>query len=106
MTVLLDRSTELTSASADARTFTHDEGVSTMTTTATHLEFDSRAARRPRPHGLDLLVMRVSLAMLVWARRRADRVSVQHEERLRQHHLRRETERREHEFALRAARVR
>jgi hypothetical protein len=74
--------------------------------TVTDLGFDSIPRRRPRATGLDRLVMRVSLAALLWARRRADRKAVTFEE----HTLRlaqaTDLARREHEFALRAARVR
>ncbi len=64
------------------------------------------ASRRPRAHGIDRLVMRASMAALLWARRRADRAALTHEthERLRAQHV--EVVRREHEAALRAARVR
>ena len=50
--------------------------------------------------------MRASMATLLWARRRADRAALSHEahERLRAQHV--DVVRREHEAALRAARVR
>lgn len=71
-------------------------------------------ARRARAHGVDLLVMRVSMAALLWARRRADRAeradcadrAAGRDELVRLRALQLETERREHASALRAARVR
>lgn len=39
-------------------------------------------ARRAQPHGVDRLVMRLSLAMLLWARHRADRGVVSRDEQL------------------------
>lgn len=56
--------------------------------------------------GIDLLVMRASLAMLLWARRRSDRTAINHEQRARQVRTAQATERREHAAALLAARVR
>jgi hypothetical protein len=64
-----------------------------------------RTARRARPHGIDLIVMRLSLAMLLWARERADRSTLSHEE----HTIRRANalalESEQREAALRIARV-
>jgi hypothetical protein len=57
-----------------------------------------------RAHGIDYLAMRVSLAVLLWARRRADRHAVSRDELSRRLRVQRETERREHEFALRIPR--
>ncbi|CAN5304405.1 hypothetical protein BH11ACT4_BH11ACT4_10800 [soil metagenome] len=61
--------------------------------------------RRPRPRGIDRVVMRLSLAMLLWARHRADRGVVTHEE----HTLRRATalavERDRRDAAARISRV-
>ena len=69
----------------------------------------SPAAVRPitrNATGLDLLAMRVSLAVLLWARRRADRRIVGREQWERRLTIDRERLAREHEFALLAARVR
>jgi len=64
--------------SAATRKFDSNEGVDVMTSTVVF--HSTPAARRARPHGLDRLVMRLSLAMLLWARRRADRGMLTHEE--------------------------
>lgn len=53
-----------------------------------------------RAHGFDYLAMRVSLAVLLWARRRADRHAMSRDELARRVRLQRETERREHAYAL------
>jgi hypothetical protein len=66
----------------------------------------SLTATRSRPRGIDLLVMRVSLAMLHWARRRADRASVTREEHKRRLAVQADIARRQHADALLAARVR
>lgn len=69
----------------------------------------SPAAVRPitrNATGLDLLAMRVSLAVLLWARRRADRRIQRREVVQRRLATDRERVAREHEFALLAARVR
>ncbi len=60
---------------------------------------------RSRARGIDLLVMRLSLAMLHWARRRADRDVLPREEQARRHQVRADIAHREHLAALRAARV-
>jgi hypothetical protein len=57
-----------------------------------------------RAHGFDYLAMRVSLAVLLWARRRADRHAVSRDELSRRFRIQRETERREHAFASRLPR--
>lgn len=62
-------------------------------------------ARRARAHGIDLLVMRMSMAALRWARRRADRAVPGRDEVLRLRAQHSDIARREHESALRAARV-
>lgn len=63
------------------------------------------ASRRVRPAGFERAVMRLSLAVLLWARRRADRSAISPEEhallRLAQSDLRRD----EHAAALLIARV-
>ena len=66
----------------------------------------SLTATRSRARGIDLLVMRVSLAMLHWARRRADRASLPREEQARRFLVHAEIARRQQLDALRAARVR
>jgi hypothetical protein len=53
----------------------------TATTTFDHY-VECRTARRPRPRGFDRAVMRLSLAMLVWARKRADRAVISREEQI------------------------
>lgn len=61
--------------------FASKEEVEMMTAiTVVQRAYAAPGARRPRPHGLDLLVMRLSLAMLLWARQRADRGVMSHEE--------------------------
>jgi hypothetical protein len=55
------------------------------------------AARRARPYGFDLLVMRISLAMLLWARRRADRTAVTRAEQRLHYLVALERERHDHE---------
>lgn len=42
---------------------------------------DAPAPGRAAPHGLDRLVMRLSVTMLIWARNHADRIAVTHDER-------------------------
>ncbi|MEP6480972.1 MAG: hypothetical protein ABJA94_03080 [Rhodoglobus sp.] len=63
------------------------------------------AARRARAHGIDRLVMRLSLVMMLWARQRADRGFITRE----QHTLRRENtlviEREQRAAALRIVRA-
>lgn len=69
----------------------------------------SPAAMRPitrNATGLDLLLMRVSLAVLLWARRRADRRAMSRELLQRVVATDRARALREHEAALLAARVR
>lgn len=66
----------------------------------------SLAATRHRARGIDLLVMRVSLAMLLWARRRADRAALPREEQARRFMVQADIARRQHANALLAARVR
>ncbi|MCU1440599.1 MAG: hypothetical protein JWP85_1596 [Rhodoglobus sp.] len=112
MTILLEKTTPIvrqnpTAMSVDDRNFDLDEEVKTMTvTTAFDRLIDAPAGRRARPHGVDRLVMRLSLAMLIWARERAERDAVSHDERVLRISQVRATQRREHDAALRAARVR
>lgn len=63
-------------------------------------------SRRARARGVDRLVMRVSMSVLLWARRRADRAALPREHALRMRELAISMEQREHEASLRAARVR
>ena len=95
-TNVLDRPTEM---SGVERNFETKEEVKPMTATTVSLR------RRARPHGLDLAVMRLSLAMLLWARRHADRTTYSHDEQARRLQLEGELARREHLTALMAARV-
>jgi hypothetical protein len=112
MTALLENPTPIvrqnhTGMSVDDRNFDLDEEVKTMTVTRDFDRLiDAPAGRRARPHGVERLIMRLSLAMLIWARERAERDAVSHGERVLRINQARATERREHESALRVARVR
>jgi len=55
-----------------------------------------RKMPRARPHGIDLLVVRLSVAALLWAGRRADRAQLPREEHQRRFLMEQELERREH----------
>lgn len=96
---------EGTTGAATTGAATTEEGVNTMSATVYGHQYSTAAPRRARPHGLDRLVMRLSLAMLLWARRRADRAQPSYEE----HSIRRATalalERERHVAATRIARV-
>ena len=63
------------------------------------------AVRRVRPSGFDRAVMRLSLAMLLWARRRAERTVVSPEEHALQRRARADLARREHTAAMLIVRV-
>lgn len=63
-------------------------------------------SRRAHAHGIDLLVMRLSMAALLWARRRADRADLGRDDLVRLRQQSAAIEQREHESALLAARVR
>ena len=112
MTILLENTTPTvsqnpTGMSVADRNFDRDEEVRTMTvTTAFDRLVEAPAGRRVRPHGVDRLVMRLSLAMLIWARERAERDALSHDEHLLRISQARATQSREHDAALRAARVR
>jgi hypothetical protein len=82
MTMTLDKSPSTASGmSVVGRNLDTEEEVDEMTaTTVFQHQYAAPAVRRARPHGLDRLVMRLSLAMLLWARQRADRSMVSHEE--------------------------
>lgn len=105
MTLLLERDPiETAEMSVVDRNFDTKEEVKSMTaSSAFGRQLDAPAGRRARPHGLDRAVMRLSLAMLIWARKRAE---TSHDERALRVIQARATEQREHESALRAARVR
>ena len=60
---------------------------------------------RVQVHGLDRLVMKVSLSMLMWARRRAARASIAREEHTRIVDQAAEMQRRDHEATKRVSRV-
>lgn len=60
---------------------------------------------RAQVHGLDRFVMKLSLAMLLWARKRADRATLSRDQHARLIAQSIETQRREREFALRGSRV-
>ncbi len=59
-----------------------------------------------RPHGLDRLVMRLSLAALLWAQRHADRTTLTSEQHAHLVAQERALAVREHAMALLAARIR
>lgn len=83
------------------RNLVSGDEVNTMIASA----FDGRLARRPRPSGFDRSVMRISLAMLLWARRRADRTAVSREEQIRRYDVQQATLHREHAVATLVARI-
>ena len=107
MTMTLDKTPAAPSGmSVVGRNLDTEEGVNTMTaTTVFQHQYAVPTARRPRPHGIDRVVMRLSLAMLLWARDRADRAALSHEE----HALRRANalvlEREQRDAAKRIARI-
>ncbi len=96
MIELLDRAPEMSVAE---RTFEPKEEVYTMTTTTAF------GVRRARPHGLDRAIMRVSLMMLLAARRHADRTAVSYEAHTRRHTVRLATQRRENSAVSLISRV-
>jgi len=102
--LLLEQSTTPTTdrVSVAHRTFDTGSTRGQETTMTSH----SLAATRHRARGIDLLVMRVSLAMLLWARRRADRADLPREEHERRLAIQADIARRQHASALLAARVR
>lgn len=104
MTMLLDNPSYDTAELSVVRpTLVSQKEVSAMTaTTATY----EKNVRRPRPHGLDRAVMRMSLAMLLWARRHADRTALSPEQYASLCRERRRRERFQHDAALLVARVR
>ena len=102
MTMLLESpSHDTAEVSVVPRNFEPTREVNTMTATTF-----GTTVRRVRPHGLDRAVMRVSLAMLLWARRHADRTAVSREEHTRMYRELQNLQRREHDAALLVARVR
>lgn len=78
MTNLIDRAVVV--SVADRNLTTEGEARTMSVTTAYTRRYPPVPSRRARPHGVDRLVMRLSLAMLLWARRRADRAQPGHEE--------------------------
>jgi hypothetical protein len=101
MTILLERPAAgapetVAEMSAADRRFDSKEEVTTMTATTA----------RPRPHGLDRAVMRLSLAMLIWARKRSERSAISHDQHTQRVSQALAIETREHDAALRFARVR
>ena len=67
--------------SVGRRSFEFTREVKTMTILATFpRQLDAGTTRRARPRGIDLLVMRLSLTTLRWARRRADRRTLTREQ--------------------------
>lgn len=62
-------------------------------------------AARVQASGLDRIVMKLSLSMLRWARKRAARASIAAEQHARLVRQAADVQLREHESALRAARV-
>ena len=78
------------------RSFEVEREVKTMTASVV---LDRQLARRTRPTGLDRIVMRISLAMLLWARRHADRTAISREEHIRRYEVHRAVERRERDAA-------
>lgn len=97
MTNVLDRS-----AVSVARPTFEGEGEGSMVATATY----SQGTRRARPHGIDRAIMRMSLMTLLWARRHAERTAVSYPDHTRLHRQAQALQRREHDAALRVARVR
>ena len=78
----------------------------TMTTAAILDRLDELPTEdHTRPHGIDRLVMRLSVTMLIWAQQHAARNAECYEEHTRRHQVRRELHARAHEFARMTARV-
>ena len=96
MIELLERAPEMSVADPS---FDLTREVNTMTATY------NLNARRVRAHGLDRVVMRVSLMMLLAARRHAERTAVSYEEHTRLHNESKAARLREHGAASLIARV-
>ena len=96
MIELLERAPEMSVAD---HSFEAKEEVYTMTATTAF------SPRRVRPHGFDRAVMRVSLMMLLAARRHADRTAISYEEHTRLHAESVAAQRRERSAATLIARV-
>ncbi|WP_354570090.1 hypothetical protein [Glaciihabitans sp. UYNi722] len=62
-------------------------------------------SRRARPHGLNRVVMRLSIVMLKWARRRAERSALTYEESARLLRMQQQRQAHENETALMAMRL-
>ena len=73
--------------------------------TAPTITYGGEVTRRTRPHGIDLAVIRISLAMLLWARKRSQRTMLTHDEYARVVCEAGENARRQHRAALMLARV-
>ncbi|MDQ1575648.1 MAG: hypothetical protein QOH55_798 [Microbacteriaceae bacterium] len=66
---------------------------------------DASRSRHARARGLDRVIIRLGLAMLEWARRRADRSALTHEEATRLVRLERERQNRENAALLVSTRL-
>jgi ubiquitin len=112
MSMLLERTTpnvsqQAAEMSVDTRSFDFEREVKMMTaTTDIRRLIDAPAGRRARPHGLDRLVMRLGMAMLISARKHAERDVLSYEQHTLRLDQRRAAELRDREDALRAARIR
>ncbi len=73
--------------------------------TASHALDARPTAGRTRARGIDLIVMRMSLAALRWARRRADRAAAARDTIAAVRATAEATARREHDYAVRAHRL-
>lgn len=88
-------------------TLTTDRPPQTATAERSVPEMAAIALTRPtRTSALDRMLMRASLALYLWARRRAVRRSLTHEEQARQLSVSAGTAAREHDHELRWARLR
>lgn len=75
-------------------------------TALTPRRLDTSTPHRIRPHGFDRLIMRLSLATLLWARRHAERTAITRDDQSRMFEQYRARQRREQEAALLFARIR
>ncbi len=103
MASTLDR--ETSGMSVVDRSLYSEEEVEIMTTASAldHL-VESSAVHHVPPRGIDRLVMRLSLTMLMWARRRVERSAIAHDDHARQRAVQRGTETREREWTRLAER--
>lgn len=103
MITLLERPAEMSVAAPTVR---EESEVNTMTTLATfQRQLDIGTTRHARPRGIDRIVMRLSLMTLLWARRRADRSILSHEEHSRRVELHRALQQRERSTAMLLSRL-